>query len=86
MGDHPLGNVTYTESSDRVQLSADELGIENAVLTIDAAVLDDRAFYNCTATNDAILYGNADYVVAMESTYVRVKGLCYYYPPFGACD
>lgn len=68
------GNMTYVESSDHIKLSADDQGIKNAVLTIESAVLEDREFYNCTGTNRAIKYGNAGYPVAVEATYVRVKG------------
>lgn len=69
-----LGNRTYSESEDRVILSANEDGIRNTVLTIESAQLDDRQFYNCTGTNVAVRYGNANYDVAVEAIYVRVKG------------
>lgn len=68
-----LGNTTYTESTDRIKLSEDEFNIKNAILTIDSAVLEDRTFYNCTATNDAVRYGKRE--LAEEFTYVRVKGM-----------
>lgn len=68
------GNATYSESTDHYILSADEKGIKNSILTIESAVLEDRNFYNCTGTNDAIEYGNVGYEVAVEATYVRVKG------------
>lgn len=77
------GNTTYTESTDHYILSADEDGIKNAVLTIESAVMEDRNFYNCTGTNDAIRYGNSGYIVAVESTYVRVKGMSRWRSPDG---
>lgn len=69
-----VGNRTYDKSEDRVVLSADDRGIENSILTIESATLDDREFYNCTAVNDANLYGNFGYDIPVESIYVRVKG------------
>lgn len=71
-----LGNTTYTESTDRIKLSADENDVKNSILTIENSLLEDRQFYNCTATNTAIRLGNQGYEVAVESVYVRVKGSC----------
>lgn len=83
---HPIGVLSpfctddkvYSEVNPNAKLSADANGIENAILTIDNAVLEDRANYSCVAVNDAILYGNAKYEMAKEATYVRVKGSCDY--------
>lgn len=55
-------------------LKEDEFHIKNAILVIENAVLEDRQYYNCTATNRATKYGNAGYEAAQEYTYVRVKG------------
>lgn len=69
-----VGTEEYTESKGRIQLTADERNIKNAVLFIDQAEIDDRKFYNCTGTNLAIRHGNANYTEAEEYIYVRVKG------------
>lgn len=44
------------------------------MLTIESATLDDRKEYTCSGTNIAVQYGNADYTVATEVIFVRVKG------------
>lgn len=69
-----LGNETYEESRGRIVLTEDERNIKNAVLLIENVVLEDRQIYNCTGTNSAIKYGNANYSEAQEYIYVRVKG------------
>jgi len=81
-----IGNETYTESRGRIRLDEDERKIKNAVLYIENVVLEDRQTYNCTGTNDAIKFGNADYSEAQEYIYVRVKGkLAALWPFLGIC-
>jgi len=81
-----IGNETYEESRGRIRLEEDERKIKNAVLFIDNVVLEDRQTYNCTATNLAIKYGNANYEEANEYIYVRVKGkLAALWPFLGIC-
>lgn len=64
----------FEESRGRIILEPDERNIKNAYLFIDNVVLEDRKTYNCTGTNDAIKFGNANYTEAKEYIYVRVKG------------
>lgn len=69
-----LGDEVYEESRGRIMLAEDERKIKNAILYIESVVLEDRKTYNCTGTNLAIKYGNANYAEAQEYVYVRVKG------------
>lgn len=48
--------------------------VENAMLIINATVMDDRGRYNCTAKNKATLSGETRYKVSERGCYVRVKG------------
>lgn len=64
----------FEESRGRIILEPDERNIKNAYLYIENVVLEDRKTYNCTGTNDAIKFGNANYTEAQEYIYVRVKG------------
>lgn len=69
-----LGDEVFEESRGRIVLAEDERKIKNAVLYIENVILEDRKTYNCTGTNLAIKYGNANYTEAQEYIYVRVKG------------
>ncbi|KAJ6633716.1 Basigin, partial [Pseudolycoriella hygida] len=81
-----IGDEVYEESRGRIVLAEDERKIKNAVLYIDNVVLEDRKTYNCTGTNIAIKFGNANYTEAQEYVYVRVKGkLAALWPFLGIC-
>jgi len=81
-----IGNETYETSRGRIRLDEDDRKIKNSVLYIDNVVLEDRQTYNCTATNLAIKFGNANYSEAQEWIYVRVKGkLAALWPFLGIC-
>lgn len=69
-----LDGEEYKTSRDRIELHADDRGVNNSILIIKIAELSDRKNYNCSGTNIAIQYGNANYSVAEEYIYVRVKG------------
>lgn len=58
-----------------VTLKPDEDNIEDAILVIEHAVLEDRESYNCTATNPATNFNSTIYPPATDSSYVRVKGI-----------
>lgn len=58
-----------------VILKPDEDNIEDAILVIEHAVLEDRESYNCTATNPATNFNSTIYPPATDSSYVRVKGM-----------
>lgn len=76
----------YTETEGRIVISDDENNIKNAVLIIEQTILEDRKHYNCSVTNDAIMYGNAGYSPDSTHTYVRVKGkLAALWPFLGIC-
>lgn len=81
-----IGDDNYTESDGRVILKEDENDIKNAILIIDQAVLEDRKWYNCSVTSDAVLLGNAGFAPDSTHTYVRVKGkLAALWPFLGIC-
>lgn len=68
-----VGNTTYKESKDRVILSSDEHGHENAVLSYEVAELDDRGNFTCFVKNNRTFH--VDSVKPISTvTYVRVKG------------
>lgn len=52
-----VGNQTLNSSTDRILLSTDYKGIENAILTIESVVFTDRQIYNCTVRNLATSIG-----------------------------
>lgn len=82
-----IGDDNYTEKTEgRIKIEDDENGIKNAKLIIEQTVLEDRKYYNCSVTSDAILYGNAGYAPDSTHTYVRVKGkLAALWPFLGIC-
>lgn len=56
-----------------ITLKKDSDNVEDAILVIEHAVLEDRNFYNCTARNKATELGK--YEQAEDGSYVRVKGM-----------
>jgi hypothetical protein len=68
-----VGNITYKDSEDRVILSKDEHGHENAVLSYEIADLNDRGNFTCFVKNNlTYLVDSVEPISAV--TYVRVKG------------
>lgn len=72
-------NLNFAGGSDLVNrshviLKPDDDNIQDAILIIESAVLEDRQFYNCTAENWATKFNPTLYPPAQEHTYVRVKG------------
>lgn len=81
-----IDDQVYEESKGRIVLAEDDRKIKNAYLYIEQVDLDDRKLYNCTGTNVAIKFGNANYTEAQEYIYVRVKGrLAALWPFLGIC-
>lgn len=75
-------NDTYTESRDRVTLTANTAGVPNAALVIAEARREDRGEYRCVARNIASQDGEGDDAV----TFVRVKDkLAALWPFLGIC-
>lgn len=48
-----VGNQSYTESRDRIVLEADESGVANVRLLLDAVTMEDRNRYTCVGRNKA---------------------------------
>lgn len=67
-----VGNQTISNSSGRFVLKADENKVENAILIVENASLDDRGEYKCIGRNAANEF--ARYAEASDVSYVRVKG------------
>lgn len=67
-----LGNLTISNSTDRFILKANENKVQNAILMVENASLDDRGEYKCIGHNAAMEYTNME--PAKDVSYVRVKG------------
>lgn len=80
-----IGNVEYTNSTDRIELKPDPSNsVQNAILEIENVSLEDRGEYKCIGRNAATLYGG--YSEASDVSYVRVKGkLAALWPFLGIC-
>lgn len=78
------GNDTFDR--ERIILKTDSDNVEDAILFINNTVLEDRKWYNCTATNLASELAPHLYKAAHEQSYVRVKGkLAALWPFLGIC-
>ena len=67
-----IGNHTISNSTGRFTLKADENHVENAILMVENASLDDRGEYKCIGRNSANEL--ARYSEASDVSFVRVKG------------
>jgi hypothetical protein len=47
-------STTYGESEDLIKLEPDSQNIENAILSIEDAKLEDRKTYTCVASNKSV--------------------------------
>ncbi|KAM7353034.1 immunoglobulin domain-containing protein Bsg isoform 2-T12 [Cochliomyia hominivorax] len=64
-------NLTISSTFERYILKADENNVENAILVIENASLDDRGEYKCIGRNAATDIGKTE---ASDVSFVRVKG------------
>jgi len=80
-----VGNSTQFNKT-HVLFSPDSNNIENAILTIPHAEINDRNVYNCSATNLATQLSNGTYTSPEAGTFVRVRGkLVALWPFLGIC-
>lgn len=66
-----IGNLTINSTYERYILKPDENKVENALLIIENASLNDRGEYKCIGRNAATEIGRPE---ASDVSFVRVKG------------